>query len=637
MVRSALCLWLWWLIAAGAAAAQPHVGGDLRDPFDSQDFSGLQTSPPGAPDPDRGKTAEELIAEAVALRQAERPLDARTKLLKALAKDPLAFQAHLLLADYYLREVGHFRLAFKYAARCRELFESKFGQPPYADPYAQLVHRDLLNLLSSIRLNLDDYRGALAIMDDFQRCGYYDSWVAPHRAWILMKLGRLPEAIRTARMGLLAGAETGQTLNILGILLSMTDQKPAALDILRQAARYERSMGKSGRPATPLNNAGEVYREMFREGEAEESWREAVRLPDGCEHVLPSLNLALLRLDRNDPAAAARALDDFEKCAAQFPLRNGEEHRALVHLARGRVLMLAGRPAEAIEHFEAARERRQWFGKIGASGDDLRVAAMISLAQALRRQDHRMASHRPDSWREGLSAAAARLFNRLRAAWLLRRARQILAADLKQIEDLHLRHTDSLLDYSSLGEVLAGFPARVLERRIAAEMEEDRRAAARPYYHLYLAENALAGGDRGRAWQLIGECLKHARADEDQALRVRAMLLKLGMMEPGSGAYRAQAYEIFRAARPELRSFGFRLPVNFSEMDQEARRELSRSAFLPTNAERLPCAAAHRLEEGQHRLSLTCQAAGLGSVTVKAADLRSAVNSLADAVFSREL
>ena len=135
---------------------------------------------------------------------------------------------------------------------------------------------------------------------------------------------------------------------MLGILLSMHGDRDESLKIFRQAIAYELSEGNLGQPATPLNNSGEVYKEIFSEDSAESSWLKATSMPDGCDHVLPSLNLSLLYFDELNLDGAKRAMDSFESCIAQYPLRNGEEHRALVSLARGRIALLSGNPDLAI-------------------------------------------------------------------------------------------------------------------------------------------------------------------------------------------------------------------------------------------------------------------------------------------------
>jgi tetratricopeptide (TPR) repeat protein len=328
---------------------------------------------------DRDKGAEELIAEAAILLQDERLLDARTKLLRALEKEPKAYRAHMMLSGYYMAHVGHFRLALQYALQALSLFEEKNGRPPYYSYISRAEHSQLLYLLSQARLNLDDYEGSLKVLDQYVSYDYKDEWYSGTRAWVLMKLNRLPEAVSEARKGLREGAEPGRTLNMLGILLSMTGDRSGSLEVFREAIRYEMSMGRFGSPATPLNNSGEVYKEVFEEPKAIQSWMKATSLPDGCDHVLPALNLALMLIDQLDLNSASRAMYNFESCVAQFPLRNGEEHKALVHLARGRIDYWNGDIDNALNHFNDASERRQWFGKIGTNENDLDVGIELSV------------------------------------------------------------------------------------------------------------------------------------------------------------------------------------------------------------------------------------------------------------------
>ena len=487
-----------------------------------------------------------------------------------------------------------------------------------------------------MRLNLDNYQGALDVLDEYEAQGYYEPWLPPHRAWILMKLNRLEDAIRTARLGMLAGAEPGQTMNILGILLSMTEAKLAAIEILKEAISYERSLGKEGRPATPLNNAGEVYKEIFEENLARDAWQEAVRLPDGCEHVLPSLNLSMLYMEESDYAHAKQAIDGFESCLAQFPLRSGEEHRALVHIARGRIALHSGDVNSAVAHLEAAAERQQWFGKIGTSQKDLRAAVLISLAQALRRQSNHLRLSRPTSLLQRINALKVRAVNRIRSWWLMRRARQILTEDLNDLEDLYIRQTDSMLEYPTLGELTAGFPSELLQKRIDKLEKTDRRKPAALYYKSYLAENLLEHGARARAAALLDEVIAHARPTHDAALRTHAQILKLSLVPPGENAYIDLSYQIFRDARPELRNFGYRLPVNFAPMPEKVQRELNRSAFMLDRAHDLPCAVTYQPEGSQHTLRMSCQGEPISSIQIKSPDLLSAVNALADAVFTAD-
>jgi tetratricopeptide (TPR) repeat protein len=186
--------------------AQPATSeGDVQilDPFDPFDIWGAEELT-GSQD-DSNKSADDLLREGTLLLETEHLLDARTKLLKALKKAPDDYRIHLMLSSYYLVHVGHYRLAMKYIKRAEELFEKKLGPPPYSRRDLQYQHGNILYYLSQIRLNLDNYQGALEALDRYSALGYYSEWYPGSRAWILMKLGKIKEAIGVARLGLLSG------------------------------------------------------------------------------------------------------------------------------------------------------------------------------------------------------------------------------------------------------------------------------------------------------------------------------------------------------------------------------------------------------------------------------------------------
>lgn len=606
---------------------------DVNDPFDTfQQQSNQSTSL----DPDKDKSAEELLDEATMLLfQDERPLDARSKLLKVLAKNPKEFRAHMLLAGYYMEEVGHFRLALRYVKQAKALFEEANGNPPYADYVIRSQHDHLLYLLSQARLNLDDYEGALQVLDEYVSYGYYRDWFPGSKAWILMKLGRIDEAIKVARLGIIAGAEPGRTLNMLGILLSMHDEREDSLKIFKQAVEYELSLGKLGRPATPLNNAGEVYEEVFRDEMAESSWLKATRMPDGCEHVLPSLNLALLYLDQLKLQSAKQAMDSFISCVAQFPLRNGEEHKSLEALARGRIALHSGHPAEAVLQFNTSLEKQQWFGKIGTNPQDLQAGALISLGQALLAQNNQLAFRRFKSWQERINWLTEVSYNKILAWWSFRRARQILSQDLNNLEDLYIRHTDSMIEYSTFGQFLATFPRRLLERRVDIEEHNDTREAAQPYYQAYLAESLISGGYPRAGLDQINSALSHLRADFDQGLRLRLLLVKLGTLEEDSSDYRDLAVQIYNLSKAALRNNGFRLPVMVADsLPQKVWDELAGTAFILHTQNDLPFEIVFERNDNEYVLRFISRKSSSANITVKASDLRDAVNKLTDEVFS---
>ncbi len=621
------------------------ASADVGDPVDPLDPFSIFEKPLDFGD-DEQKSVEELLFESTLLLDDDRPLDARTKLLKILQKDPKEYRAHLLLAGYYMVHVGHFNLALRYIKQGQNLFYEKQGPPPYFIETTRQQHQRILYLLSQARLSLDDYAGALDTLDEFTGYGYFAEWYPGSRAWILMKLGRLDEAVREARRGVFSGAEMGRTLNMLGILLSMTGDRSGSIEVFRQAISYEFSLGKLGQPATPLNNVGEVYEEIFNEALSQNSYSRALSLPDGCEHVLPSLNLAKLYLDELNYSTAKRTIDSFEGCVAQFPLRNGEEHRALVHLVRGRIALLSGHVPEAIGHFREVLAKRQWFGKIGTSQDDLRAAASVSLAQALlRRSDMLSVAPIEHTW-DRVRFATESFENSVEAWWLMRRARQVLIEDLRNIEDLFIRNTDSMLEYPTFGEVLARLPSSALEARIQAEESRDARPVARNFYRLYRAEKAAFNGNEAEALSLLNHTLKTARPQFDDALALRAMVVKLTLLDSSSTEYVKLANSVFSLSRPALRNHGLQLPVRAAGLSDEVLGILERSPFLPHEAKAVQYVIQHSEKGEKHELSLipvagrsseSKSSTGFGGATGTGSSMEAALVDLSNKVFQLTL
>jgi tetratricopeptide (TPR) repeat protein len=630
-MRQLILLMSFLLIANVGIAQSPSY--DPQDPF-SGSLSDFLT---GNSEDDKNKSATDLLFEARLLLQDERPLDARTKLLLALQKEPKNIDAHILLASYYMGDVGHFRLALKYVKQAERLFNEANGPAPYQEIELQQQHANILYLLAQVRLNLDEYQESLKTLDLFSSYGYFSSWYPGTRAWVLMKLGRLDEAIQVARMGTLLGSEPGRTLNMLGILLSMKGERETSLDVLKKATAYELSLGKTGQPATPLNNSGEVYKEMFAEPQAETAWIKATSLPDGCEHVLPSLNLTLLYIDQLDLPAASKTIDSFESCVAQFPLKNGEEHRSLVQLARGRIALHRGQIDKAIKLLSDSLAGRQWFGKIGTDQEDLDAGARVSLAQALRAKINRLKLTPSESIKDSLYNFYQRSESSLMRWWLSRRARQILSDELNALEDLTIRHTDSLLEYPTLGEILAPMPLRILTRRVELEDENDSRRGADPFYLSYLAAGELEHGSSTKAETLITRAFNQSRPDKDDLLRLYLNLLRLQLLKEGSENYNKLALGVFTTLRPALRSSGLRLPVNGgSTLSQEAQSMLYDSGFLVLNNSESPYSISYRIEKNEHLLEFKSVAAAIGNISVRGGTLSIVCKNLADSISTIE-
>jgi Tfp pilus assembly protein PilF len=510
------------------------------------------------------------------------PLEARTKLLEAVRIDPTYFPAHMALSDYYMSEVGHFRLALQYIKQAEKIFFKQRGNPPYPNFESQSDHAWILSLLSQARLNLDDYTGALKVLDKMRSLGYFSEFYLSSRAWILMKLGKIKEAIQEIRYALLLDPESGRSLNMLGILLSVNGQPKEALATFDKAIRVESSR-LNGQIATPLNNAGEVLREQFKDELAKDAWIRAKRLPDGCEHVLPSLNLAILYLEQEDPDNSESAMLSFEECFKQYPLRNDDEHRALVNLAYGRIALYRGAIDSAINYFEDSLKEIQWFGKIGANKADLELAIMISLSQALKIKNNHLQHTYPSSFFERVNQFKLRIVNYFKSRWLIRKAR-FLATDLNNFEDLKIRHTDSLLDYVALGFFISSYNYPTVKSRILQEINLDKRRGALPYYESYLGEAQLNNGELNEGNKYLNKALNKLRTFEDRSLYLKILTLKLKYLTSYNSDYLKYVTIIMQHNPAILKNYGVALPINLTAKSVKFKSILEKVGFIQSRS-----------------------------------------------------
>lgn len=614
-----------------SSSAQPLLP-DVSDPWGNNVEDPSEIAP-------SDETAEELTEEAESLLSDDSHLlEARTKLLNALKKDPSYYPAYVSLSYYYLAHVSHFRLAMKYIKAAERLFREQNGSPPYLNPAIESRHAQILYLLSQARLNLDDYSGSLAVLDEIQSRGYLTPSYAGSRAWVLMKLGRLEEAIREARIGLLMRAEPARTLNMLGILLSMNGQPEPAIEALKKASAIETSLGRQGQPATPVNNMGEVYEELFEDDKAEASWIKAKSYHDGCEHVLPSLNLALLYLEQLKVTEANDSISSFLSCVAQYSLRSDEEHRALVGLARGRFDLHLGKPLEALSRLSDAYEYIQWFGKIGTNQDDLEIGIIITEAQSWRALANRLSVHVAESILESIRDRATILRAQMTSWWLYRKAARLLAERLRNIEDLTVRNTDSLIEYSTFGEVLSYIPKVPFERRLSDEQKRDTRSIAQVYYTAYLGENQLKNGASSQGIANLEDALRGCRARYDDGLRLHILTLLASRHSSSSARFIELVEAIFVISPPALRNAGISLPVIVSGIDTGLIRTLEQGGFELAKGMKSPFSVQVSGSQDREISLVYTPTSGVSRrLTARGNSSIALVNNLNEAVFSASL
>jgi hypothetical protein len=293
-------------------------------------------------------------------------------------------------------------------------------------------------------------------------------------------------------------------------------------------------------------------------------------------------------------------------------------------------------------HFEDAMQHRQWFGKIGTNQNDLEVAILISLATGLEVINHHERFRIKSSFTDHVNSLTTRSLNSARRWWLLRRARQILADDLSDIEDLYIRNTDSLIEYPTFGSVLAAYPTRALKARINYEGAKDDREQAKTYYQAYLGENLLRHGDDEEGMVLLQDAYTDSRQQYDELLRLHLLLIQARAVGDESRPGRQLTYEAFKISPAAIRNYGLKLVVNFSgtegtEATEEIKEALGQGAFAIDNTDNLPFLVSGEKSGGKWVLQLTTAGGTAASIRVVGEDLADTVNKFSDAVFSEEL
>lgn len=529
------------------------------------------------------KSPETLLREGVLLYQTGRGIDARAKFEELLAVTPNDYQPYYHLGQYYLIDVGHFKLAYRYLKRARELFEDRYtimGPEFVENIKLQNEYSILLYLVAESALNLDFYEESLQILNEYAEL-YQSPWFPGQKAWILMKLKRVDEAIEVAKQGLLQGADPKRTWNILGILLSISGQRELSIEAFARAVDYEFTTRGSSQAATPLNNSGEVYRELFQDQYAESAWRTAIRLPDGCEHILPSINLSILYTDQLRIYQAMQTLADFEACFAQKPERKDTEHRTILALARGKLQIFLNNPKEAIRLISQAASDQQWFGKIGTNENDVKFAAWAALSQANVLEAERLLDTATESIAESLKNRALSWQHRIQAWWLNRTAKLFAVNELHDFEDLPIRHTDTMITYPLLGSLLADFDTASLKRRLERLIETDRRKEAIPYYKHYLARNYFKNGKSEEALsiaiQIQQKLLPHELLikAENIALMIKAEAESFFWWKKKEYYQKEAALieELFLISPVHLRLYNIPLPIHLEIEDSLSKSE----------------------------------------------------------------
>jgi len=514
------------------------------------------------------QTVSELIESGIELYSKQNYLDAREKFQEAIRADPDNYEGYLYLAEYYKNQVGHYKLSKKYLTQANEKFTKKNGPAPYLDFDTKSIHAKLLLTESSLFLYLDKYKQAIDTLDTYKNLNYYSEYYISSRAWIEMKMGEIDKSIQTAQDGLFYSMNPSHILNVLGISLSINKQRKEALEIFEKAIEYEIALKEYGSPSTPLNNSGEVLREIFKEDKALYNFKKSASYPDACENILPYFNITVVNLDSLNLFQSKKALVDFNKCFSQYTLKNKEEHQVNIDLGFSRIAFHLGNIPEAIKKINSANEKQQWFGSIGTSPDDMSVAINTSLLNILKAYSHHLKFNN-FTLKEKVLNNYQRLKNYLRFKKTIKNTRVTLAK-LKNFEDIYIRNSDSMIEYSQLGIIFSDILPKVTKERINTEINNDIRQEAQLYYKAFLAESMINSFlNKKEGLTLAKTLIKNKRSKYDNAIIDRLKLLILSNTKTKNQEYYTLLFSILEKTPAKVLNYGIRIPVNIEDKNKK--------------------------------------------------------------------
>lgn len=526
--------------------------------------------------------SDSLINSAKKDFLSQKGVDGRSKLEEVLRFNPSDYRARMLLGNYYLTEIGHFKLAYRYISEAEKIIKERFSDEELNTPKSLgwKENAKLLYLKSEASLNLDEYSESLEVLERFEK-KYWDSWLASSKSWILMKLDRDEEAIEIAKAGILDGAEPLRTLNILGILYSVSYQYEESLKIFRQAIAYERFALGRERYSTPLNNASEVYRELFDEASAEAALQKVISMADGCDNILPSINLNLTYIDQGRFFEAESILREFEKCFKNYGDKQDSEFRALLRLGLGRAKLYQGDIKTAYDLVLSANKEEQWFGRIGTTQDDFKFAARIGLARVSEAYISYL-DDRADGYLDKIKKSLSKYKLASTIPLLYLEAVKIGIDKNNGFEDLNVRSSDAMIEYPTLGRALSFMTQDIITNKLDALIEKDKRAEADAYYSLYKQQISFKNSNVDI--EELKEVLKSIR-EEDVLLKLEAKILLIKLLErerkflflrDTESFNLAKKYksEIFQTYPQFLRFDNVKLPVKFKNVPSSMRFKL---------------------------------------------------------------
>ncbi|HTE55835.1 MAG TPA: hypothetical protein VK698_33500 [Kofleriaceae bacterium] len=542
---------------------------------------------------------------AITLLEQDKPIAARRAAESVLARDADSIAGHYVLGRVLHEAEGSLARAIYHLGHARELYERKY--PPSSRPTGSpwKFHRELLLSIAALAGEMGEYDYQLAMLE------YHDGLYRParpgERAWPLMKVGRMAEALAAAQQAreMKDPGERSLGLNALCAIGRAGNDRAAARTAC--AAAYDHASKTEGNLpgidnqyqstlAVHAYNAALAARAAFAPDDAEK-----IALAGTHRLAFTPANpwrfLVELYIDQGRGGDAANALREMQRWRTRQPPQLRDQDRAESDAVVATVLLLAGRTEPALALIERAIDFPDRRGLASTEEWQAR-AAHVLLRGAIARAHGELLDEAASVGGGGGVVDAAR--RRLRGWADDEVVRGMLDDDDRLVDSLRLFGERGVTGVPAwlVGDLVRVAGPGVMGAVLREARERDKTPALEPYWKSIEAEVELARGNDAESRDLARaalaalpptEVLVRARAaavgamaahelDDDALERelltsayqldpsvIRRLGLSLPVTVQGRGPGAAEVVEMLeRSPRLRSESGGFRIDVDAS-------------------------------------------------------------------------
>jgi tetratricopeptide (TPR) repeat protein len=509
--------------------------------------------------------------EVLQLLEENQLVTARRKVEALLKDDPDSMVGHYVLGRVMNESEGNLPAAMYHLGRSRQIYEQTWDVHPRPKNAPWQFHRELLYQIQATAQRMEEFDYQLEIIS------YHNVLYAPdldaERAWPLMRLGRVKEARKAAKLAMRSSDIYQRKLGlnvrcaVMGELQERKRYYEACLEAFEEAKKADvKGVDEKHQSTVAVHafNAAVAARAALEPEEAEKLAIEGTKRL-AFTPANPWRLLVRLYADQGRMKDAVEALREMQAWRRKQPPSIRSQARAETDVVFSTVLLLAAQPKTGLRLLDMALDRPDRRG-LTSSTPEQALGAHALLRRALANTAAELAAERA-SYDPSVTLTDS--------AWSGAKRRFSMFADEERVVSV-LSDTERLVAtlrvfvrggiepvpvwlVGDLVEVLGpGIVAVALDEARYEEDEDD----VKPYFDAIEAEVALAQGDEDRAIDLAERALK--KLPKTEAL-LKARTAAVGAMAAEADgddelylAFLAQAMELDPSV---IRRRGMSLPV----------------------------------------------------------------------------